>query len=196
MKTFLFLRLTAALALAAALVGAPARAAGTDLPGDSLYRLPVPLTDLRGDAFTLMRLRGAPALISMFYGDCKLACPVAMHGIENLVSTLPPARRERLAIVLVSLDPARDTPTSLRELAREHGMTANWHLAVGKNDSDTRAFAAAIGLRYRTLPDGGINHTTRLVLTDSAGRVIATQENMDTGVDPAMARAVDSATRH
>ncbi|MEO3958469.1 SCO family protein [Chromobacterium piscinae] len=153
--------------------------AGNDLPGDSLYRLDAPLTTQRGDALQFSDLVGKPALITMFYGDCKLACPIVMEGVKSIIAALPARDRDRARVLMVSLNPGADTPASLSHLAGEHGIQArNWLLAVGKSDEDTRGVAAALGIRYRRLESGEINHSTRIVVTDKEGRIIASTEEI------------------
>ena len=48
----------------------PAAAA---MPGDSLYQLPVQLETAAGSQLTLDQYRGAPLVVTMFYGTCRRA---------------------------------------------------------------------------------------------------------------------------
>ncbi|WP_046156390.1 SCO family protein [Chromobacterium vaccinii] len=165
--------------------------AGNDLPGDSLYRLDAPLTTQRGDALQFSDLAGKPALITMFYGDCKLACPIVMGGVKSIIAALPARERDRATVLMVSLNPGGDTPASLAHLAGEYGIQArNWLLAVGKSDEDTRGVAAALGIRYRRLDSGEINHSTRIVVTDRQGRIAASTEDIGPKPDPAVVKAL------
>ncbi|ERE03424.1 SCO family protein [Pseudogulbenkiania ferrooxidans] len=165
--------------------------AGNDLPGDSLYRLDAPLTTQRGDALQFSDLAGKPALITMFYGDCKLACPIVMEGVKSIIAALPARDRDRATVLMVSLNPGADTPASLSHLAGEHGIRArNWLLAVGKSDEDTRGVAAALGIRHRRLENGEINHSTRIVVTDPQGRIVASTEDIGPKPDPVVVKAL------
>ncbi|ATP28586.1 SCO family protein [Chromobacterium violaceum] len=165
--------------------------AGGELPGDSLYRLEAPLTTQRGDALKFSDLAGKPALITMFYGDCKLACPIVMEGVKSIIAALPARKRDRPTVLMVSLNPGTDTPASLSHLAGEHGIRArNWLLAVGKSDEDTRGVAAALGIRYRRLDSGEINHSTRIVVADKDGRISASTEDIGPKPDPAVVKAL------
>ncbi|MEO2219876.1 SCO family protein [Chromobacterium vaccinii] len=165
--------------------------AGNDLPGDSLYRLDAPLTTQRGDALKFSDLAGKPALITMFYGDCKLACPIVMEGVKSIIAALPARERDRATVLMVSLNPGADTPASLSHLAGEHGIRArNWLLAVGKSDEDTRGVAAALGIRYRRLDSGEINHSTRIVVTDPQGGIAASTEDIGPKPDPVVVKTL------
>lgn len=184
--------LLAALLLSSAIACQAAESGSTSaLPGDSLYRLTTPLTSQRGEPFSMASLTGRPALITMFYGSCQLACPITLHNMSSTVAALSSAERAGLNAVLVSLDPKGDTPATLKQMAQEHGMAGNnWVLAVSDSDPDTRGFAAALGIRYRRLANGDINHSTRILVTDRQGRVVATLDDVAPDPAPAILQAL------
>lgn len=152
--------------------GLPAAAAPAPLPGDSVYQLQLALTDQSGAATTLERYRGGPVLISMFYGSCPHVCPMLIATIQRYENNLPAASRGRLRVLMVSLDPARDTPAKLTEVAQQHGVDlARWTLAR-TDEASVRKLAAVLNIQYRKLPDGEINHSTVITLLDADGRPV------------------------
>ena len=50
--------------------------------------------------------------------------------------------------------------------------------------ADVRAIAGVLGVRYRVLDDGELNHTGVLVLLDAEGRVVARSSKTSGQVDP------------
>ena len=157
------------------------------LPGDSLYQLTEPLQAQNGQPFRMAQLAGRPALVTMFYGSCQLACPIVVHHMASTVAKLPAAARGRLTAVMISLDPQTDTEDSLKRLAAEHGLDgAGWVWAVSDSDAHTRSLAAALGVRYRRLESGVINHSTRVLLLDRQGRVAAAADEVGPEPDPAI----------
>lgn len=167
----------AAVALVAALlIVAPARAA--ELPGDSVYRLPVALTDQAGKPATLERYRGQPVVISMFYSSCPHVCPMLISTVQRMERELPADRRGRLRVLMVSLDPDRDSPAVLAELAsRHHADLARWTFAR-TDAASVRKLAALLDIQYRQLPDGEFNHATVITLLDADGRIVAHTDSM------------------
>jgi protein SCO1/2 len=166
------------------------------LPGQSLYRLPVPLQTDRSGAIKLDSLAGKPALLTMFYGDCKLACPVTLHSMQSIVAKVDAAQRGKMTALLISLDPKGDNAGKLAGLAKEHDMASSpWLFAVAGSDHDTRTLAAALGIRYRRLANGEINHSTRLLVTDRLGNVVASSEDMRPDGDPAIVEALTAQLR-
>ncbi|MES2300396.1 MAG: SCO family protein [Pseudomonadota bacterium] len=164
------------------LCGAGAPAA---LPADSLYRLAVPLTDSVGKQFDWSEMAGHAVLVTMFYGDCNTACPIVLENLQQTVAALKlPAAR--LSVLMVSLDPLRDTPKSLAKLAQSHHLDpALFRMAVSSDDTHTRALAAALRIKYRGLAGGEINHTTRICLLDANGKVVASSTELSTVPDAA-----------
>ena len=156
----------------------------TALPADSLYQVKLPLQDQDGRAASLDRGRGHPVLLSMFYGECPVACPLLISKLKLLERDLPAPAREDLRVELVSLDPARDTPEKLRALAGLHQLDlARWSLL--RTDADhVRDLAAVLGLKYHPLNSGGIWHAVVVVLLDGEGRVIARVEGQDADLRP------------
>jgi len=168
--------------LAMSLPSMAANAPDAQLPGDSVYQLEARVTDQEGRAYSWQALRGRPTIVSMFYGNCHLMCPMIIASGKALQSRLAPAERDDLAFAMISIDPARDTPAALREVARMHRLdTTHWRL-LRPDDADVRTLAAALGIRYRAQPDGTFNHTSALILLDRDGRIVARSEV--TGLQP------------
>ena len=167
------------------LLAVPAVAADAPpLPGDSVYQLDVPLTGQDGRTRAWASLRGKPRLVSMFYTSCQYICPLIVDSGQAIERALTPAQRGRLGIVLVSMDPARDTPAALQRVATQRKLDpARWLLAAPPA-GDVRGMAGVLGIRYRSLADGEFNHTSALVLLDADGRIVARTEQVGSRPDP------------
>jgi protein SCO1 len=180
----------AAVALGCAVLAAGAASAAQPLPGDSVYQLEVALTDQHGRTVPWSARRGQPQLVSMFYTSCKFICPLIIDSGKAIERQLSPGQQARLGILLVSMDPARDTPSKLKAVADRRKLDpAHWTLASPAPE-DVRAVAGVLGIRYRGLADGEFNHTSALVLLDSDGRILARTEKVGTVPDPQFLAAV------
>ncbi len=150
---------------------------------DSVYELSASLVDQDGTTVGLDLFRGHPVLISMFYTTCRDACPLLIAGLQRLERELSPPTRADLRVVLVSLDPERDTPEALRALARAHGLDASRWRLLRASDDTVREVAAVLGIRYRRLPDGGFNHSSVITLLDPSGVSLARVEGLGQPLD-------------
>ena len=164
--------------------------AATPLPGDSVLQINHVFTNQNAKHFKLIDRRGKPQLVAMFYTSCKYICPLIIDSAKGVDHALTPAERNNLSILLVSIDPARDTPEALMYIVNKRKLdTKRWTLA--RTDANgVRNLAALLGVRYRVLSDGEFNHTSALILLDAEGRVVARTETLGNKPDPQFLAAV------
>ena len=181
-------------ALALLALGAAMFAAAGPLPANSIYQLAVPLTDQDGRDFPMDQQRGRPMLVSMFYTSCQFVCPMTIDALRATEAGLEARERERLNVLMVSIDPVHDTVTVLKRTADErHLDTARWRLA--RTDAATvRKLAAVLGIQYRALANGEFNHTTALILIDADGRIAGRTSRLG-NADPAFVKLVKAAAQ-
>jgi protein SCO1 len=154
------------------------------LPTDSVYQLPLMLTDQSGRVVDWRARRGKPQLVSMFYTSCQYICPLIVDSGKAIERQLTPAEQQRIGILLISMDPARDTPAALKAVVDKRKLDlSRWTLASPAKQ-DVRAVAGVLGIRYRALADGEFNHTSALVLLDADGRILARTEQVGAKPDP------------
>ncbi|MFJ3055434.1 SCO family protein [Herbaspirillum sp. NPDC087042] len=186
--------LTAAAATAATPEVHPAASGAAALPGDSVYQLNAKLTDQEGRDFTLTQKRGQPVLVGMFYTSCEFVCPMLVEALRNTEAKLSAQERAKLSVLLITIDPARDTVAVLKRTAQQRTLDpAHWTLARS-DAATTRKLAAVLGLQYRALSNGDFNHSTDLILLDADGRVAGRTAQL-TGVDPTFLKQVKAAAQ-
>lgn len=66
-----------------------------------------------GEAFALRKLPVKVKLVFFGYTSCPDICPLTMSNLKSVYDQLSPAERSNVAVVLISVDPARDTPERL-----------------------------------------------------------------------------------
>ncbi|MFE1909875.1 SCO family protein [Streptomyces anandii] len=72
------------------------------------------LTDTHGEKYDLRKeTAGRPTLLYFGYTHCPDICPLTMNNIAVAKKALPKADQDKLRVVFVTTDPARDTPTEL-----------------------------------------------------------------------------------
>ena len=158
--------------------------AATPLPGDSVLQINNTFTNQHGKNFKLSDRRGKPQLVAMFYTSCRYICPLIIDSGKGVDNSLTPVERNNLSILLVSVDPKRDTPKALMTIVNKRKLdTKRWTLAR-TDEKGVRTLAALLGVRYRVLDDGEFNHTSALILLDAEGRILARTENLGSKPDP------------
>lgn len=147
--------------------------ASTPLPGDSVYQLPLQLTDQDGQTQAMAARRGRPQLVTMFYTTCTMVCPMIIETVEKTRKALDEPARARLDLLAVSFDPERDDTAALRKYAAARKLDLQRWTLARTTPPATRQLAALLGIQYRQLPDGEFNHSSELILLDADGRIVA-----------------------
>jgi cytochrome oxidase Cu insertion factor (SCO1/SenC/PrrC family) len=177
---------TTALGLVAALTLAGARvtyALGLRGPGPSEIRAdfaaasridkpapPLDLIDQHGTVVTLAALRGRPALVTFAYAHCQTVCPLV---VQNLVRA-----QDRLAtkgaapqLIVITLDPWRDTPSRLPDMAHQWGLPDDAHVLSG-TVPEVEATLGRWGVTHtRNLRNGEITHPNLVFVLDRSGKI-------------------------
>ncbi len=173
--------------LVAACIATGAQGAAA-LPSGSLYQSSVALTDQDGRVFHLADLKGSPVLISMFYSSCRMVCPMLFETIRSTLSRSGAAARSGVRVVMVTVDPDRDSVSVLKSTAAAHGAGGQWRLARADGNG-TREVAALLGVQYRRLASGDFNHSSAIILLDADGRIRA-RTNVLGAPDPELVSAM------
>lgn len=73
------------------------------------------LKDHQGQAFEPQNLEGQWTLIFFGFTQCPDICPLAMADLSRMMDKLPPELEAKTQVLMVTLDPARDTPEVLAD---------------------------------------------------------------------------------
>ncbi len=166
--------------------------ARAQVPTDSIYRLPITLTDQDGGSFHLEDRAGKVQLVSMFYTSCQLTCPLVIEAIKRNQATLDAGARAKLDVLVVSFDAQHDTTQRLEQVFVERKIDAKTWTFARADARDVRKLAAALDIQYRVLDNGMINHSTALVLLDAQVRILARTDALSS-LDPEFVKALQSA---
>lgn len=87
----------------------------------------VTMTDQNGQPVQLDDLKGKWSLLFFGYTYCPDICPTTLAQLRQVKSELPKEAVDRLQVVLVSVDPNRDTPNQLKQyLATSTRTSSAW----------------------------------------------------------------------
>lgn len=146
----------------------------------AVYAAPRPLPDFEllahdGSRFDRARLLGRYTLVFFGFTNCPDLCPTTLAELaraERLLADLPAARRP--AVVMVSVDPGRDTPAVLGRYVPHFDPA---FVGATGPDAAIAALAAALGAAYQkgAEVDGSyaVDHTAAVFLIDPEARLLA-----------------------
>lgn len=170
----------------APLVGDPTSAAA--LHGLPLYDLGSHWVDQRGDSIALGDLAGRVRVVALVYTSCHGTCPLIVAEMKRIEAAIPAGRAGDVGFVLVSLDPARDTPGRLAQWAVDNHLGQHRWTLLNGSDGTVRELSATLGVRYQVQPDGEVAHANVITVLDDRGVVAHQQTTL--GDDVAATSAV------
>lgn len=130
------------------------------------------LIDQEGKRLLPQRLAQQIVLTHFIFTACSTVCPVQVRALAEFQRQLPPALRQKVHLLSVSLDPLSDTPATLRAYALRMGVDfKGWTLATGRPEA-VEKLADALAL-FRPGPDTRRpdDHSTALWLADTHGQL-------------------------
>jgi len=132
---------------------------------------PVPevrLVDQRGDSITMDQFQGRPVIVTFGYGHCETVCPLTVHAARAAAGRLS----HRGAVLLVlTLDPWRDTPARIGYVARQWELGEGMHLLSGDVATVERTLSAWRVPRVRNTVTGDLSHPALVYVVSPAGRI-------------------------
>ncbi|MCO6432053.1 MAG: SCO family protein [Deltaproteobacteria bacterium] len=164
----------------------PFGAAGAELPAESLYNIEFDWRNQSGKEFKFSSLEGKPAILTLAYTQCKTACPLTMQRVKKIAESIE-AKVPDAQFIIVSLDPSRDTPESMKQFQRQYALKGNnWHLLTGP-ESDLRKLTVLLGYSYQRQPgseEEEIAHSNKIVALRRDGTIAHELDGLASKVEP------------
>lgn len=140
---------------------------------------PFAMEDMKGSSVTEADLRGKPTALFFGFTRCPATCPVTLQVMTNVLGRMG-RDADRVNVVFVTVDPARDTPAAMRDYLGSFDHRIRGFVGT---DAQVAAMADAFKVRYRKVPlDGGdytMDHTAAVILLDARGRFTGTVTSDD-----------------
>jgi len=127
------------------------------------------LRNQKGEPFTREDFVGQWSLVFFGFTHCPDICPTTMAELDRLMGKLPADIAEDTQVVLVSLDPARDTPEVLAEYV---GYFDPAFTGVTGDFLTLRRFANQVNVAFNKVTIGDdytVDHSGNIVLINPRG---------------------------
>jgi protein SCO1 len=138
---------------------------GAALPGSH----PAPgftLADQYGRPLSLASLRGRPVLLAFLYSRCGAPCVLIAQQIRGALDELG---SHPIPVVIVSADPAGDTPVAVRRFLAEVSLSGRVYYLTG-SDARLRPVWSAYGVHPAAAGRAAFAKYATVRLIDSRGR--------------------------
>lgn len=128
------------------------------------------LTDHHGEAFDPARLEGHWSLVFFGFTNCPDICPTTMAFLNEFVTSLEGTEADNTQVVMLSVDPARDT---VQQLATYVPFFNPEFTGVTGEFMDVHRFATALNTPFRKVMGEGddyqVEHGANVVLINPRG---------------------------
>ena len=145
---------------------------------------PLSLVDQTGRTVTLEEFRGRPVLVTFAYAHCETVCPLLVSEVLGARDKLTP----RPVVLIVTLDPWRDTPSRLATIATKWGASGDVHILSGDTERVERVLNAWRVPRARNERTGDLSHPSVVYVLGADGRIAY----VVSGSEPVIRAAVEA----
>jgi protein SCO1 len=128
----------------------------------------LPLVDQHGREVSLDEYRGRPVLIAFAYAHCATVCPLIVSDVLEAQRRSP--EREP-AVLVVTLDPWRDTPSRLPSMARQWSLPDEARVLSGEPGVVEHTLNRWRVPRARNQKTGEITHPSLVYVIGPDGRI-------------------------
>ena len=145
----------------------------TQRAAEAAYGTPFALTDQTGAPVTRESLKGESSAVFFGYTHCPDVCPTTLFELAGYQKELK-AEGKDFRIVFVTVDPARDTPQTMKSYVDAFGADVT---AITGAPYKIAAMLDGWGIYARKIGDGSdytMDHTAKTLLLDANGALAGT----------------------
>jgi len=161
----------------------------------SIYNLPSKWTTQNGQDIELKSLKGNVLVMVMIYTSCKAACPKLVADMRDIESKLDKKSREKVKLILVSIDPVTDTPKRLKSFAIENKMNQDPWIFLRSTEDNTREFAALLAVNYKQISPMDFSHSNIISVFNTQGELVYQQEGLGVNNDKTINKIKEEAQK-
>jgi len=134
---------------------------------------PFRLLAANGKEVTEADFRGRWMLVYFGYTRCPDACPTALQDMANAIDVLGPDAKTKVAVIFVTIDPARDTPAIMQDYVSAFDAPIT---GLSGSPAQIDAVAKEYRVYYAKHPtkDGGydMDHSSIIYVMDPRGHFV------------------------
>lgn len=150
------------------------------LPSNSIFNLSSSWKNQNGESLQLKDLQNKTLVVVMIYTSCKSACPILVSKMKNIESKISRKDIDNTSLVLISIDPKTDTPTRLKEFARNNAMDAPQWIFLTSSEEATQEFANVLSMKYKKISPIEFSHSNIISVFGPDGQLVSQEEgNID-----------------
>ena len=141
------------------------------------------LVDQHDQQISIDRFRGRPVIVTFAYAHCETICPLV---VSDVLAAQRQLADRSAAVVIVTLDPWRDTPSRLNAMAVDWKLGSDAHVLSGSPERVERILNAWRVPRVRNETTGALSHPAIVYVLGPDGRIAYVVEGNATAIAAAV----------
>ena len=169
--------------------------AAAELPDDSVYHIESFWLNQNGDRSNIAELQGKVQVVAFVYTYCEHSCPLIISSLKQIEKRIPAKKISGVQFLLISLDPARDSPEVLKRYMIDHDLNEQLWTMLNGDPDDVLELSALMGVRYRPMNNDAddIAHSNMITVLDQRGRIQYKMKGLNEDLEAVVA-AISRAT--
>ena len=136
----------------------------------SVYNVPYPFVNDRGETVHLSDWRGKPMILTMEHSTCRFSCAISISKLKA-IQALADQKKMQIDFMIISIDPRNDTPETWRQFRQSRDEErSNWHLLTG-SAATTDMIANLLGIKYWYM-DEHVLHDFKIMRLNADGQIV------------------------
>lgn len=132
---------------------------------------PLSLLDQSGVRRDLGDVAGRPVVVTFAYAHCETVCPLLVHNAIAAQNSLRGTKHD-VALLVITLDPARDTPARLPAIAAQWGLRPDAYILSGTTSEVQKTLDDWGVARSYNTTNGDVTHPSIAYIIGRNGRLI------------------------
>jgi protein SCO1/2 len=149
---------------------APPRSRFDGIPAAGYKAPDFALHDQHGQLIQLSAERGKFVVITFLYVHCTNVCPVIAQQLNRALGDLPPAARDDVRVLAVSVDPKGDTPSAVAHFIAVHRLLPQFLYLTGTAKALEPVWAGYHIASTQTGKGVVVGHTAIEILLNRSGK--------------------------
>lgn len=171
-----------------------ATAEADTVSANSIFNLTSEWRTEEGKTVQLKDLKGKVLVMVMIYTSCKTACPRLVADMKKIEQQVPADKKSEVQYILVSIDPAVDTPERLKQFAILNEMDGEQWTFLQGDENSVREFANVLAVKYREIAPMEFSHSNIISVFNRSGELVHQQEGLGVDNQETVSRIIEAAS--
>lgn len=132
------------------------------------------LVNYLGDTVTLSQFKGRTVILTFAFAHCQTVCPTLISSTKQALAVFP---SEEVQLVVVTIDPWRDTPSALQSIHEKWDLPDNAVALSGSKEAIQNVLADYNYTSQRDEKTGDVVHPATVYIVSPAGILSYTFNN-------------------